>query len=310
MTKNLIKKKYISIPLAILCTFMWGLAIPLLKLGYKSMEIVTSNGNVGTQLLYAGVRFVLAGIIVYVILSGSQKRLVLPQKSSLLPYLLLGLVQTFGQYIFYYIGIGNTNGVNTSLITSCTSFLTVLFAPIFFKGDKLTVPKIIGCALGFIGILTVTGGIQLNLANLLGDGLILFATICSASGNIISKKITFGKNPMEVTAFQLTLGGTLLTFFGIIFGGTLEFKNIASILYLAVLAIISAVAFTIWSALLKHHPASRISVFNLLIPVFGTVLSGILLGDDIFRIEILVSLIFIILGIALVNITFKERKSI
>ena len=308
MNSNLIEKKYIAIPLAVLCTFMWGLAIPLLKLGYVAMDIVTSNGNVGTQLLYAGVRFTLAGLIVYVILSGSQKKLVVPQKRSLLPYLLLGLVQTFGQYIFYYIGIGNTNGVNTSLITSCTSFLTVLFAPLFFKGDKLTTPKIIGCLLGFIGILTVTGGIQLNMANLLGDGLILFATICSASGNIISKKITLGKKPMEVTAFQLMIGGAFLTFFGIILGGTLAFKNIDSIIYLGMLAIISAVAFTIWSALLKHHPASRISVFNLLIPVFGTVLSGILLGDDIFRIEILLSLIFIISGIILVNLTFKGNK--
>ncbi len=301
MNKNLIKKKFIAIPLAVLCTFMWGLAIPLLKLGYKAMGIVTSDGNIGTQLLYAGIRFMLAGLIVYAILSGSQKKVVIPQKGSLLPYLLLGLVQTFGQYIFYYIGIGNTNGVNTSLITSCTSFFTVLLAPIFFRSDNLTTPKIIGCVLGFIGIIIVTGGIQLNMANLLGDGLILSATICSASGNIISKKITLGKNPMEVTAFQLTLGGALLTFFGIIFGGTLAFKNIDSIIYLGMLAIISAVAFTIWSALLKHHPASKISVFNLLIPVFGTVLSGILLGDDIFRIEILASLIFIVSGIVLVN---------
>lgn len=299
--KNLIEKKYVAFPLAVLCTFMWGMAIPLLKLGYKAMGIVTSDGNIGTQLLYAGVRFILSGIMVYIILSVSQRKFTIPQKSNLLPYLSLGLVQTFGQYIFYYIGIGNTSGTNTSLLTSCTSFFTVLIAPIFFKSDKLTPSKIAGCIIGFVGIVTVTGGVQLNMANLLGDGLILISTMCSASGNIISKKISHGKSPMEITAFQLMAGGVLLTIIGIIFGGTLEFKNIESIIYLVTLASLSAVAFTIWSALLKYHPASRISVFNLLIPVFGTVLSGFLLGDNIFRIEILLSLIFIVSGIALVN---------
>ncbi len=299
--KNLIEKKYVAFPLAVLCTFMWGMAIPLLKLGYKAMGIVTGDGNIGTQLLYAGVRFILSGIMVYIILSVSQRKFTIPQKSNLLPYLSLGLVQTFGQYIFYYIGIGNTSGTNTSLLTSCTSFFTVLIAPIFFKSDKLTVSKIAGCIIGFVGIVTVTGGVQFNMANLLGDGLILISTMCSASGNIISKKISHGKNPMEITAFQLMAGGVLLTLIGIILGGTLEFKNIESIIYLVTLASLSAVAFTIWSALLKYHPASRISVFNLLIPVFGTVLSGFLLGDNIFRIEILLSLIFIVSGIALVN---------
>ena len=57
---------------------------------------------------------------------------------------------------------------------------------------------------------------------------------------------------------------------------------------------------------LKFHDASRISVFNLLVPVFGTVLSGLMLGENVFRIETLISLILISLGIAFVNMNLKK----
>lgn len=46
--------------------------------------------------------------------------------------------------------------------------------------------------------------------------------------------------------------------------------------------------------------------FNLLVPVFGTVLSGLMLGENVFRIETLISLILISLGIAFVNMNLKK----
>ena len=63
---------------------------------------------------------------------------------------------------------------------------------------------------------------------------------------------------------------------------------------------------SLWTALLKFHDASRISVFNLLVPVFGTVLSGLMLGENVFRIETLISLILISFGIAFVNMNLKK----
>ena len=51
-----------------------------------------------------------------------------------------------------------------------------------------------------------------------------------------------------------------------------------------------------------------ISIFNLLIPVFGTLLSGLILGEDIFKPEIIISLILIVSGIALVNFTIKRKN--
>lgn len=307
----ILQNKKLAYLTAILCTFCWGLAIPLLQKGYKAMGIdstLTTAQNIGTQLLYAGVRFILSAIIVYVFLTVSERKLTIPKKTSILPIISLGLIQTTGQYIFYYIGIGRTNGTNTALLTSCISFFTVLLAPIFFKSDKLTLPKICGSVIGFIGVIVVIGNFSFESISLVGDGLILMSTLCAASGNIFSKKIADGKNPMEITAFQLLSGGIILVILGLVLGGRISFSNIESVIYLIILASCSAVAFSLWTTLLKYHPASIISVFNLLVPVFGTILSGLILGENIFRIEILISLILIITGIVLVNITFKERK--
>ncbi len=80
------------------------------------------------------------------------------------------------------------------------------------------------------------------------------------------------------------------------------------VLILLWLAFVSAAAFTVWTALLRIHPASKISVFNLLVPVFGTVLSGLLLGENILKIETLLSLLLIAAGILLVNFSKGGKK--
>ena len=71
------------------------------------------------------------------------------------------------------------------------------------------------------------------------------------------------------------------------------------------MALLSSVAFVIWTQLLKFNKVGMISVFNFLVPVFGTLLSGIFLGENIFDIKILISLILVCIGIYQV---YKVKK--
>ena len=73
------------------------------------------------------------------------------------------------------------------------------------------------------------------------------------------------------------------------------------------LVLLSAVAFSLWTTLLKYNPAGRVAVFNFLIPLFGTVLSVLLLGEDTLQPRILGALVLVCAGIALVNYK-KENK--
>ncbi|WP_449076186.1 DMT family transporter [Ruminococcus sp.] len=300
-----IKNYKVAAALAIFCTLLWGTAFPFIKVGYAQFGI--EGNDIGSKLLFAGARFTLAGIMVLFIFLVKNKHLPKIEKNGIMPVMLLGSVQTFGQYIFTYIGIGFTSGANTSVITACATFFTVLFAPLFFKSDKLNICKIIGCVLGFCGVLCVNSGGGVTVDTLFGDFMILMSTLSAAAGNFISKGIVRDREPISVTGFQLLFGGILLLIAGFVTGGKLDFSSIKALLVLLWLAFVSAAAFAIWTALLKHHHASRICVFNLLVPVFGTLLSGIMLGESVLGIETIVSVVLICAGIFISNMQIKKR---
>ncbi len=307
--QSILDNRIIACVLAIFCTLLWGTAFPFIKLGYSSFEI--AQGDIGAKLLFAGLRFTIAGLMVYIVSAFALKKIPRLSKSELAPVAVLGIVQTAAQYVFTYIGIGFTSGTNTSIITACASFFTVLAAPLFFKSDKITPLKIFGCILGFFGVLAINGIGALSIDTLFGDIMILLSTVSAAAGNLISKKIAENRNPIKVTAFQLITGGVVLIALGLLLGGRLSFNSLKSLLILIWLAFVSAAAFAIWTALLKHHPASVITVFNLFVPVFGTLLSGFMLGENVFRPRTFISLLLISAGIAAVNMSgiFKKRRT-
>ncbi len=77
----------------------------------------------------------------------------------------------------------------------------------------------------------------------------------------------------------------------------------SAVLLLLYLALVSAVAYSLWGILLKYNPVSRITVFGFMNPVIGVVLSALLLNESnqAFSVYGLVSLILVCLGIWLVN---------
>ncbi len=302
----LLKKKYIAYLGAVLCTELWGTAFPFIKLGYESLAI--AEGDVGSKLLFAGQRFAIAGMLVFIVSLFFNKKSAIPKKADIVPVLLLGFVQTTLQYLFSYVGVGFTTATNTSVITGTTSLISVIMAGLLLKNDKLTIIKIAGCIIGFSGIFFVNFG-SLNFVSVtfLGDLLTLISAFCGAGGNIITKKVAGNRNPVTLTAFQLFFGGVLLIVAGIVSGGATDYNSVKSVLILCWLSFVSATAFLLWTILLKYHPVSRISVFNMLVPVFGTLWSGILLGEDILKWQNLLSLILISFGIILVNVQLPQR---
>lgn len=310
--EKLLKNRIVAYVGALICTLLWGTAFPFIKLGYITFNI--PENDIGGKLLFAGERFFLAGIIVLVFGLIVYKKGMALNKSIILPIGLLGFVQTFLQYVFSYIGVGFTTATNTSIITGTTSFISVILAGILFKSDRLTAPKIIGCITGFVGIVFIN--IQ-NLSQLssdsiilLGDLFVFLSAVSGAGGNVITKKLMKNINPTVATAYQLTFGGLCLLVLGLILGGKIDLLNLNGTVILLWLSIVSAVSFLLWTALLKYHPVSRITVFTLLIPIFGTMWSGIILGEDILKVEYLFALLFVSTGILLVNLNLKRKNNL
>ena len=94
--------------LAVIATFLWGCAPSFIKIGYELLNIdATQISNI---ILFAGLRFTLAGILVIFIQSILKRKPLIPQKTDIKPIIVLALFQTFGQYMFYYLGLSKTTG--------------------------------------------------------------------------------------------------------------------------------------------------------------------------------------------------------
>lgn len=305
LKNNLLKNKFVVVLLALLCTALWGTAFAAIKQGYKIFSI--ESNDIPSMLVFAGVRFFSAGIVVYLALTIMRKKFFIPKPKEFVKMTSLGIVQTALQYIFLYVALIFVTGTKSSIYTSFSAFLGVLLAPLFFKGDKITSKKLIGCCIGFCGILLInlSGGNSIGEFSLIGDSFLFLSNLCGALGNIFAKKISKESDPIFVSAAQLTIGGGLLIIIGMIFSGGIAFTSLDCFIIMAYLSLISSVSFAIWTVLLKHNDVSIISTFTLMIPVFGTITSGIVLGENIFTIPNLISISLVTAGIIFVNLKRK-----
>ncbi|MBN1057404.1 DMT family transporter [Clostridium botulinum] len=301
--------------LAIISCILWGSAYPAIKVGYELFNIGTND--IGSKLIFAGYRFAIAGILVLVMELINRKNIFKYSLKEFGEITLLGSTQTALQYLFFYVGLSYTTGVRGSIINGTGTFASIILAHIIYKNDKLNFNKILGCIIGFIGVIIVNlngksiGGQGFSLK---GEGSLMIAAIIFAASAIYGKKITQNKDASIVTGYQLFIGGIILSILGFIFGGHLKGFTSKSTMLLIYMALLSSIAFAIWSQLLKFNKVGVISVFNFLVPIFGTLLSAIFLKENIFDIKILISLILVCSGIFLVynekaiNLNLKMKK--
>lgn len=306
-TSSAMRRGPVIILLALFCTILWGTAYPAVKIGYELFAIDAADGF--GKLLFAGLRFTLAGFMTLAVSIVLQKKLVVPEKQHWKGIALLGLVQTTCQYIFFYLGLANTSGVKGSILYALATFFVVIFAHLLFPDDRMTMQKIIGCCIGFAGVFLITfegGGLGGGFA-LTGEGFIMLSTLSSALGSIISRSVTQGQDPVVVTGYQLTGGGLVLILIGLCGHGTFGAVTAKGLLLLFYMAFLSAAAFTVWTMLLKHNPASRIAIYNFLIPIFGTTFSVMFLGESVFNLRSLAALALACAGIYIVNKEFVRK---
>lgn len=289
--------------LALICCLLWGSAFPCIKIGYQLFDI--ASGDVGSQLLFAGYRFALAGVLTILLGSLISRKPLVPKKSSWSSILRLCLVQTVLQYICFYIGLANTTGVKSSIIEASNVFLSLLAASLLFRLEKLTLKKVIGCIIGFAGVVLINlngSGLDASMS-FLGEGMILLSASAYALSSILISRYSQNENPVVLSGFQFFIGGILLALLGAVMGGHISSFTPASAALLLYMALISAVAYTLWGILLKYNPIGRVAVFGFLNPLFGVILSALLLheSNQAFSLQGLISLILVCLGIFTVN---------
>lgn len=293
--------------LASFCCLLWGSSYPAIKGGYALFGIAADD--IPTKLVFAGWRFALAGALLLAWSAASGKRVGGWPARALGQFALLGLLQTTLQYVFFYIGLAHTTGVKSSIMNATGTFFSVLLAHWLYHNDRLSYGKAIGCVVGFVGVMVVNLGgsaesLQGLLAldfSLLGEGFVVIAAAVLAGASIYGKRISQGIDPVVMTGWQLAIGGVALLALGYGLGGRLEHFTLASTLLLAYLVLLSSLAISIWSLLLKHNRVSLVTAFNFMVPVFGTLLSALFLAEDLLQWRYAVALVLVCAGIWLVT---------
>ena len=301
--------------LAMVCCILWGSAFPCVKLGYRLFGIGTSDTF--TQIAFAGIRFLLAGILALIIGSTAQKKWLVPAKWEIPRIVKLCLFQTVLQYFFFYLGLARTTGVKASIIEAANVFVAILVSSLIFRMERLTLKKMAGCIIGFAGVVLINlnsaaTGMDLHMS-LTGEGFVFFSTVAYAFSSVLTKKYAKESNPVLLAAYQFMAGGLIMAVTGLAGGGRLQMvtgKGIAMLLYLA---FVSAAAFSVWGMLLKYNPVSKVAVYGFMNPMFGVILSALLLkeqGDAMGTGRAVIALLLVTAGIVIVNINYQNRGKI
>lgn len=307
MMQSIMSKTVVVTLTAMICCALWGSAFPCVKIGYKLFSI--GNNDPLSQILFAGIRFFLAGVFTVLIGSVIEKRPLLPNRKSAGKIVVLSMFQTIIQYLFFYIGLSHTTGVKASILDGASVFIALFVSGIIFRLEKITPAKIIGSLIGFIGVILINlTGLDFQF-ELTGEGFILLSAIGYALSSVFMKRYSSDTSPLLLSGWQFIFGGAVMTIVGLIFGGTLKITSVKALFMLLYLALLSAVAYSLWSVLLKYNPVSKVTVFGFLNPVFGSVFSVIFLGEtEAFGIAAVCSLVLVSVGIYIVNRRETVRK--
>lgn len=303
--KTIFMQKFaVVVLLATICDLLWGSAFPCIKLGYKFFNI--SSDDTASQIFFAGLRFTLAGLLVIIFMSFVKRRFLVPRSLKTFGRIsLLSCFQTILQYILFYIGLAHTNGVKGSIIEASNVFIAICVASLIFKQEKLTSKKLIGSLIGFIGVVII------NLKGLtfdfnIGDMCVFMSTFAYAVSSVLLKRYSTEEDTVMMSGYQFLFGGIIMTLIGLLLGGKLTVFTTQGIVLLVYLAFISAMAYSLWAILLTYNPISKVAVMGFLNPVFGVILSAIILKEgDIINIRSIIALTLVCIGICIVYMKDK-----
>lgn len=310
---SVFEDKKVIILVALFCMFLWGSAVPVTKLSYGALNF--AQDEVFTRIFFAGLRFFIASFMVLAYLFVKNKgkdehRFNKLQGKDWKLLITIGLLRITICYYFYYIALANISGVKGSVLVSSSTFITVLIAPLIVKEDKFNPSKLAALVLGFSGIIiaNISKGFDMSFT-MRGEGYMLLSGLFTAIVEVLIRPKSKGVSAPVITWGQLLFGSIPLIIIGYLgLERSLPWNGLAISLLLYG-SFISAVAFILWYELLKVNNAGEIAIYRLFIPIFGSIISAIILPNETFTLSLVIGLILVVLGIYVLN-TYEKKHVI
>jgi drug/metabolite transporter (DMT)-like permease len=280
------------IGLVLFLAMLWGGNSVSIKIGLQDIP----------PLSLAGFRFVLGLIAItgWTLMQRIQIRL---NRGELLPLLLLSFIFLV-QIITLNVGTVYTTASRSTILVSTYPLFTALFAHFLIPGDQLSTLKASGVVLAFVGVaLTFADNLQLsNLHNLFGDGIVLTSGCLLGLRLVVTKRIVQSIHPYRLLVWLMIF--SLPCFFGLSLllerdaSYRLSVSSTVAILYQGF--IVAGFCFVTWTSILKKYIPSKLVVLFFTTPLFGVLLSYLLMGDEV-NLKLMGGAGLVACGIYLVN---------
>jgi drug/metabolite transporter (DMT)-like permease len=291
---------------AVLACLLWSTAFAGIKVGL----------NYSTPLQFAGIRFFLSGLMIlpFALKSGSYIQVV---KSNYKLLILLTFSQTIINYALFYSGLNLVPGALGAIVIGAQPLIIALIAAIMIPSDSFGLKKFIAIGFGILGVVFVSvsrQSLQLaGTAELLGVLMLLGVNITSGFSNVLVARNALHINPKVLISISLLFGGLGLIILSIPLEGlNFEPKPIDYWISLLWLSFMSAAAFSIWFRLLQRPnvKVSHVNLWKFIIPVFGVILSWIILPDENPEMLTIIGIIIITISLLLFFTTNRTKKNI
>lgn len=290
--------------LAIVATWLWSTAFVGVKIGLKYH----------TPLQFAGVRFLISGILICFLI-GNFRSFFREIQVHWKFIIWVAIVQVFMQYALFYSGLDLVPGALGAMIIGSSPLFVAIVAHFAFHNDKMTPMKTFSILIGVAGIAIITmgrSGIEMKSEfEYIGIGLLLANNLISGYANVLVSKSSKSISPLTLSSTTLITGGLMLLIVSLpvegLPAGSFPPEYFAA---LAWLSFLSAAAISIWFVLLKRKDVkvSLLNVWKFLIPVSGAALSWIILEDE--KPDMLSVTGMAVIALSLLALNFSNQREI
>lgn len=288
---------------ATLVMLLWGSLFPCIKLGYAAFSI--NAGHIPSLLLFAGVRFVLCGLLLVGFCGIRHEPMRVSGKKNWCALACVALFAVVLHYACTYTGLSMVESGKTALLKQLGALLFICFSFLFFKEDKFSIFKLIAALLGLCGIVVLNlDGASWHVTLGIGEVLVIAASLCTVVSNVSGKHLTRHMSPLVMTGYTQLAGGVVLTVAGLIGGGSFGSLSWKGVLIFGYILLASTLGYGMWYSLLKSNDLSKLFIIKFLEPVFAAIF-GILLLQEGFSITYVIAFV---LTVAAILVSHLEKK--
>ncbi len=290
--------------LAVIACLLWSSAFVGVKIGLKYH----------TPLQFAGIRFVISGLILLPVIH-NYKRFLKEVKENFGYVCLIAFLQVVLQYSLFYTGISLLPASISAMIVGSSPLFISLVAHFYVKGDRMDWSKSGSIVLGILGVAIITlgrkklpSGAEIAMTGVI---LLILNNLVSGITNVVIARKIHSISPLVLTSASLFIGGAILLVVSFpLEGMPQQVFPPEYFIALTWLSFLSAAAISIWNTLLRRPTVkvSELNIWKFLIPVAGAILSWIILPDELPDVVSVSGMLLIGISLVVLNVSNRKRN--